>query len=221
MWALFLRDLRLSMRVGGGALTGIIFFLAVIATIPFGVGPDLNLLARIGPAILWIGALLASLLALDRLFQADREDGSLDLLVLEADRHMLALTVLVKCLAHWTGAVLPLVIASPLLGLFMNMEPLAIGATALTLLAGTPAITFVGAAGAAVAVALPRGGLLISILVLPLTIPALIFGVSASYGATGDPAPFLQPFLILVALTLFLAVIGPLGAALALRRSGD
>jgi heme exporter protein B len=221
MLALFLRDLRLSMRVGGGALTGIIFFLAVIATIPFGVGPDLNLLSRIGPAILWIGALLASLLGLDRLFQADREDGSLDLLVLEADRHMLALTVLVKCLAHWTGSVLPLVIAAPLLGLFMNMEPLAIAATALTLLAGTPAITFIGAAGAAVTVALPRGGLLISILVLPLTIPALIFGVSARYGATQNPAPFLQPFLILVALTLFLAVIGPLAAALALRRSAD
>src|SRR5690606_25068971 len=221
MLALFLRDLRLSMRVGGGALTGIVFFLAVIATIPFGVGPDLNLLSRIGPAILWIGALLASLLGLDRLFQADRDDGSLDLLVLEADRHMLALTVLVKCLAHWTGSVLPLVVAAPLLGLFMNMEPLAIGATALTLLAGTPAITFIGAAGAAVAVALPRGGLLISILVLPLTIPALIFGGSASYGATAAPPPVPQPFSILVALTLFLAVIGPLGAALALRRTSD
>ncbi len=104
MWSLFLRDIRLSIRAGGGALTGVIFFLAVIATIPFGVGPDLNLLARIGPAILWIGALLACLLGLDRLFQADREDGSLDLLVLGHDRHMLALTVLVKCLAHWAAA---------------------------------------------------------------------------------------------------------------------
>ena len=94
MTALFLRDLRLGIRAGGGALTGVLFFLAVIATIPFAVGPDLNLLARIGPAILWIGALLASLLGLDRLFQADREDGSLDLMILGADRHMLALTVL-------------------------------------------------------------------------------------------------------------------------------
>ena len=136
MLALYIRDVRLSVRAGGGALTGVIFFLAVIATIPFGVGPDLNLLSRIGPAILWIGALLASLLGLDRLFQADREDGSLDLLVLEADRHMTPLTVLTKCLAHWTGSVLPLVVAAPLLGLFMNMEPLGIGATALTLLAG-------------------------------------------------------------------------------------
>ncbi|BCG92077.1 heme exporter protein CcmB [Mesorhizobium sp. 131-2-1] len=221
MLALFLRDIRLSIRAGGGALTGVIFFLAVIATIPFGVGPDLNLLARIGPAILWIAALLACLLGLDRLFQADREDGSLDLLVLGNDRHMLALTVLVKCLAHWMGSVLPLVVAAPLLGLFMNMEPAGIGATALTLLVGTPAITLIGAAGAAVAVALPRGGLLISVLVLPLTIPVLIFGVSASYGAVADPAPFLQPFLILAALTLFLAVLGPVAAALALRHGTD
>ncbi|OBQ94657.1 MULTISPECIES: heme exporter protein CcmB [unclassified Mesorhizobium] len=221
MLALFLRDVRLSVRAGGGALIGVIFFLAVIATVPFGVGPDLNLLSRIGPAILWIAALLACLLGLDRLFQADREDGSLDLLVLNSDRHMLALTVLTKCLAHWAGSVLPLVIAAPLLGLFMNMEPLGIGATAFTLLVGTPAITFIGAAGAAVAVALPRGGLLISVLVLPLTIPVLIFGVSASYGAVADPAPFLQPFLILAALTLFLAVVGPLAAALALRHGTD
>lgn len=221
MLALYLRDLKLGVRAGGGALTGVIFFLAVIATIPFGVGPDLNLLARIGPAILWIGALLASLLGLDRLFQAEREDGSLDLLVLNGDRQMLTLTVFVKCLAHWTVSVLPLVVAAPLLGLFMNMSPAGIGATALTLLVGTPAITFIGAAGAAVAVALPRGGLLISVLVLPLTIPVLIFGVSASYGAVNDPAPFFQPFLILAALTLFLAVVGPLAAALALRHSGD
>jgi heme exporter protein B len=219
MLALFLRDLRLGIRAGGGALTGIVFFLAVVATIPFGVGPDLNLLARIGPAILWIGALLASLLGLDRLFQADREDGSLDLIVLAEDRHVLALTVLVKCLAHWTASVLPLVIATPLLGLFMNVEPAGLGAAALTLLVGTPAITFIGAAGAAVAVALPRGGLMISILVLPLVIPVLIFGVSATYGAVADPAPFLQPFLILSALTLLFAVVGPFAAASALRHS--
>lgn len=221
MWALYLRDLRLSFRAGSGALTGVIFFLAVIATIPFGVGPDLNLLARIGPAILWIGALLACLLGLDRLFQADREDGSLDLVMLEADRHMPALTVLVKCLAHWTASVLPLVIAAPLLSLFMNMPAAGIGATALTLLVGTPAIAFIGAAGAAVAVALPRGGVLISVLVLPLTIPVLIFGVSASYGAVNDPDPFVQPFLVTIALTLFSAVVGPVAAAVALKNGTD
>ena len=221
MLALFLRDMRLGIRAGGGALVGVLFFLAVVAVVPFGVGPDLNLLARIGPAILWIGALLAGLLGLDRLFQADREDGSLDLLLLADSRHMLAVTVFVKCLAHWVAAVLPLVIASPLLGLFMNMQPIGIAATTLTLLVGTPAIAFIGAVGAAVAVSLPRGGLLVSVLVLPLAVPVLIFGVSASYGAVNDPEPFLPPFLILAALTMFFAVIGPLAAGLALKSNAD
>jgi heme exporter protein B len=219
MTALLLRDLRLSVRAGGGALIGVLFFMTVVAVIPFGVGPDLNLLSRIGPAIVWIGALLSALLGLDRLFQTEREDGSLDLLLMQ--EHPLVLTVLVKCLAHWLGNGLPLVIASPLLGLFMNMDEVAIGATMLTLLVGTPALTFIGAVGAAVAVALPRGGLLVSILVLPLAIPVLIFGVSASYAAVEDPAPFMPPFLILVAITMFFAVLGPLGAALALRNAGD
>ena len=221
MLALFLRDLRLGIRAGGGAMVGVLFFLAVIAVVPFSVGPDLNLLSRIGPAVLWIGALLASLLGLDRLFQADREDGSLDLMVVAGDRHLLALTILVKCLAHWVVCGLPLVIASPMLGLFMNMEPAGIAATSLTLLVGTPALALVGAVGAAIAVSLPRGGLLVSVLILPLAIPVLIFGVSAAYGAVNDPNPFLPPFLILTALTLFFAVIGPLAAALALKGSTD
>jgi len=219
MIALFLRDLQLSVRAGGGALIGILFFLTVVAVIPFGVGPDLALLSRIGPAIVWIGALLAALLGLDRLFQAERDDGSLDLMLMQDTP--LVLTVLVKCAAHWTATSLPLVIASPLLGLFMNMNEMAIGATMLTLLVGTPAITFIGAVGAAVAVALPRGGLLVSVLILPLTIPVLIFGVSATYAAVVGPSPFLPPFLILIALTLFFAVIGPAAAALALRNTAD
>jgi heme exporter protein B len=219
MIALLLRDLKLSVRAGGGALIGVLFFMTVVAVIPFGVGPDLNLLSRIGPAILWIGALLASLLGLDRLFQAEREDGSLDLLLMQETP--LVLTVFVKCVAHWLATGLPLVVAAPLLGLFMNMDETAIAATTLTLLAGTPAITFIGAAGAAVAVALPRGGLLVSILVLPLAIPVLIFGVSAVYAAIQEPAPFLPPFLILVALNLMFAVIGPVAAAAALRVSSD
>jgi heme exporter protein B len=221
MLTLYLRDLRLGIRAGGGALIGILFFLAVVATIPFAVGPDLNLLSRLGPAMLWIGALLASLLGLDRLFQADREDGSLDLLLLASDRHMLPLSVLVKCLAHWTASVLPLVIAAPLLGILLNMEPVALGAATLTLFVGTPAITFIGATGAAVAVTLPRGGLLVSVLILPLAIPVLIFGVSASYASVTDPAPFLPPFLILCALTLVFAVVGPVSAAAALRAAQD
>ena len=219
MTALFLRDLKLSVRAGGGALIGVLFFLTVVAVIPFGVGPDLKLLSRIGPAIIWIGAVLACLLGLDRLFQAERDDGSLDLLVMQETP--LVLTVLVKCAAHWVATGLPLVIASPLLGLFMNMSETAIAATALTLLVGSPALTFIGAVGAAVAVALPRGGLLVSILVLPLAIPVLIFGVSATYAAVEGPQPFLPPFLILIALTLFFAVLGPAAAALALRNTTD
>jgi heme exporter protein B len=219
MTALFFRDLRLSVRAGGGALIGILFFLTVVAIIPFAVGPDLKLLSRIGPAIVWIGALLASLLGLDRLFQAERDDGSLDLLVMQETP--LVLTVFIKCAAHWVATGLPLVIASPLLGLFMNMNETAIATTALTLLVGSPALTFIGAVGAAVAAALPRGGLLVSILVLPLTIPVLIFGVSATYAAVEGPQPFLPPFLILIALTLFFAVLGPAAAALALRNTTD
>ncbi len=219
MWALYRRDVQLSMRAGGGALIGVLFFLTVVAVIPFGVGPDLNLLARIGPAILWIGALLAALLGLDRLFQLDREDGSLDLMLMQ--EVPMFLTVLVKCLAHWTGSGVPLIIASPLLGLFMNIDGIAMLAVAATLLAGTPAITFIGAVGAAVSVTLPRGGLLVSVLVLPLAIPVLIFGVSAVYGAVEDPAPFMPPFLILCAITLFFSVLGPLAASAALQASSD
>ena len=219
MRALILRDIRLGIRAGGGALIGVLFFLTVIAVVPFGVGPDLNLLARIGPAMLWIGALLASLLGLDRLFQADREDGALDILLMQ--EHPLMLTVFAKCLAHWIATGLPLVLAAPLLALFMNVEPLAIGAATLTLAVGTPAITFIGAVGAAVAVSLPRGGLLVSILVLPLTVPVLVFGVSAIYAAVEEQAPFMPPFLILAAITLFFAVLGPLAAAAALRASTD
>lgn len=219
MMALYLRDLKLATRAGGGALTGILFFMAVVAVVPFGLGPDLKLLAQVGPAMLWIGALLASLLGLDRLFQAEREDGALDVMLMQETP--LVLTVFVKCLAHWTASGLPLVLVSPLLGLFLNMEPTAILATMLTLLAGTPAITLIGAMGAAVAVALPRGGLLVSILVLPLVIPVLIFGVSAAYAAVEDPAPFLPPFMILTAITLFFAVIGPAAAAVALRASSE
>ena len=219
MGALFARDLKLSLRAGGGALLGVLFFLAVIAVVPFGVGPDLALLARIGAAMVWIGVLLAALLGLDRLFQVDREDGSLDLMLMQETP--LFLTVLVKCLAHWTATGLPLVIASPLLGLFMNVSGPAMAAVFVTLLVGTPAITLIGAVGAAVAVALPRGGLLLAVLVLPLSIPVLIFGVAAVNGAISETAPFRQPFLILAALTLFFSVLGPLAASAALRASPD
>jgi heme exporter protein B len=219
MTALLRRELAIALRAGGGALTGVLFFLAVVVVFPFAVGPDMNLLARIGPAILWIGALLASLLGLDRLFAQDREDGSLDLIVMQP--HMLPLTIAIKCLAHWLATGLPLIVATPLFGIMLNVEPIGIGAVMLTLLVGTPAITLIGAVGAAVTVTLPRGGLLIAILVLPLVIPVLVFGITATNGAIYDPDPFTAPFLILCALTLFCGVLGPLAAAAMLRHSAD
>jgi heme exporter protein B len=215
--ALLLRDMRLAVRVGGGALIGVLFFLIVVTLMPFAIGPDLALLARIGPAILWLGALLASLLALDRLVAADYEDGSLDLILMA--RVPLELAVAVKAIAHWLTTGLPLVIAVPLLGLLLNLEPKATGAVALTLLVGTPALTFIGLIGAALSVALRRGGLLLAVLVLPLTIPVLIFGVAASNAAVVGPLPFGTPFTLLAALTLTSAVLGPFAAAAALRHS--
>jgi len=213
--ALLVRDMRLAVRVGGGALMGALFFLIVVVMMPFAIGPDLNLLARIGPAILWLGALLASLLALDRLFVTDHEDGSLDLLMM--GRMPLELAVAAKAIAHWLTTGLPLVIISPVLGLMLNVELRAMGVVALTLAAGTPALTFIGLVGAALSVTLRRGGLLLAVLVLPLTIPVLIFGVAAANAAIVGPAPFGPPFTILCALSLASFVLGPIAAAAALR----
>jgi heme exporter protein B len=214
--ALLARDLRLAVRVGGGALIGILFFTLLVTVVPFAVGPDLPLLARLGPAILWLGALLASLLALDRLLAMDHEDGTLDLIL--TARVPLELAVAAKALAHWLSTGLPLVIAAPLLGLLLNLEAKATAAIALTLLAGTPALTFIGLIGAALTVALRRGGLLLAVLVLPLTVPVLIFGVAASNAAIVGPVPFGTPFTVLCALTLMSVVIGPVAAAIALRQ---
>jgi heme exporter protein B len=213
--ALFVRELKVAVRVGGGALMGVLFFLIVVTLIPFAIGPDPVLLTRIGPAILWLGALLASLLALDRLLAADYEDGSLDLIVTGGSP--LELAVAVKAGAHWLTTGLPLVIATPVLGLLLNLDWRSSAAVALTLLAGTPALTFIGLIGAALAVALRRGGLLLAILVLPLTVPVLIFGVAASNAAIVGPMPFGTPFTILCALTLVSLVVGVAGAAAALR----
>ncbi len=214
--ALLVRDMRIAVRVGGGALMGVLFFLVVVTLVPFAIGPDLALLKRIGPAIVWLAALLASLLALDRLFAADHEDGSLDLLLMS--RAPLELVVAVKGLAHWLTTGLPLIVAAPLIGLLLDLDAPAQAALVVTLLAGTPALTFIGLIGAAISVALRRGGLLLAVLVLPLTVPVLIFGVAAANAAVSGPAPFGTPFTILCALTLASLVIGPFAAAAALRQ---
>jgi heme exporter protein B len=211
------QTLRLGIRAGGSAAVALIFFLAVITVFPFGIGPDLQLIARIGPALLWIAALLASMLGLDRLFGADREDGTLDLVIVSGEP--LIIYVLGRIAGHWLSTILPLVIATPFLALLLNLEPLALGAVTLTLLAGTPALALIGAIGGALTAAMPRGGLLAAVLVLPLTIPVLIFGVLATTGTVADPEPFLPPFLLLAASTLAALALAPFAAAAALRQA--
>jgi heme exporter protein B len=213
--ALLARDMRIAVRVGGGALIGVLFFVVVVTLTPFAVGPDLALLKRIGPAILWLAALLASLLALDRLFASDYEDGSLDLIL--TGQAPLELVIAAKGLAHWLTTAVPLIVAAPLIGLLLDIEPPAQAGLVLTLLVGTPALTFIGIVGAAIAVTLRRGGLLLAIIVLPLTVPVLIFGVAAANAAVAGPVPFGTPFTVLCALTLASLVIGPFAAAAALR----
>jgi heme exporter protein B len=217
LFALLTREVRIALRVGGGAWMGVLFFLIVVTLIPFSIGPELSLLRRIGPAILWLGALLASLLTLDRLFAADQEDGSLDLILMA--RPPLEIAIAIKALAHWLTSGLPLVVAAPALGIFLNIEPAAMAAVTLTLFAGTPALTFLGLIGAALAVTLRRGGLLVPVLILPLTIPVLIFGVMASNAAVVGPVPFGTAFTILCALSLASLVIGPVAAAAAFRHA--
>ena len=215
--AIVKRDLALAARAGGGGELALVFFLTIVVLVPFALGPDLNLLAKIGPAILWLSALLSMLIGLDRLFQSDEEDGSLDLI--RASTLPLELAVLAKGLAHWLTTGLPLALAAPLLGLLVALPGEAMLPVAGTLLVGTPALSFIGAAGAALAAGLRRGGLIVPVLIAPLTIPVLIFGVSAANSALGGTIPFLTPFLILCAISLAAVVVGAVAAAAALRQS--
>ncbi|GJE73346.1 heme exporter protein CcmB [Methylorubrum podarium] len=215
--ALLARDLKLAARVGGSGALSLVFFLMIVVLVPFALGPDLNLLSRIGPAILWLSAVLATLIGLDRLFQSDEEDGSLDLMTGAAVP--LEMVVLAKVLASWLTTGLPLALASPLFGLLVALSPTAMGATALTLALGTPALAFIGAVGAALTATIRRGGLILAIVVLPLMIPTLIFGVSAAEAALGGTVPFTTPLAVLAALSLIAGVVGTLAAAAALRWS--
>lgn len=189
MMALLLRDLRLAVRAGGGFGLALAFFLLVAVLVPLGVGPDSSRLALIAPGILWVGALLACLLSLDRIFALDLEDGSLDLLATAP--LPLEGVVAVKALAHWIVTGLPLALAAPVLAVLLNLPAQGYGLLVLSLLIGTPALSFIGAFGAALVVGVKRGGLLLSLLVLPLYVPTLIFGAEVvrraaegqSYGA--------------------------------------
>jgi heme exporter protein B len=214
MIALLKRDITLATRAGGGFGLGLAFFLLVAVLVPLGIGPDPVTLAKIAPGILWVGALLSCLLSLDRLFALDAEDGSLDLLAtapipLEA-------VVAIKSLAHWLVTGLPLTIIAPALGLLLNLPaqgyPWLIAAFAL----GTPALSVIGAFGAALTVGLKRGGLLLSLLVLPLYVPTLIFGAEViRRGATGLDAA--TPLLLLAGIALGSAALLPIASAAAIR----
>lgn len=214
--ALLGRDLKLATRIGGSGMLGLVFFLMIVTLVPFALGPDLNLLSRIGPAILWIAAVLATLIGLDRLFQADEEDGSLDLML--SSPLPLELVVIAKVLAHWLTTGAPLALAVPLFGLLVALDINGMLAMIATLLVGTPALTFIGAMGAALTASIRRGGLILSILVLPLMIPTLIFGVSAANAARGGTVPFTTPFLILCAISLVTVIIGTVAASMALKQ---
>jgi len=212
--ALLLREIRLSARIGGGFSAGIVFFLTLVTIIPFAIGPDLALLAKIGPAILWIASVLSTLIGLDRLFQADEEDGSLDLL--KMSQLPFVWVVFGKCVAHWMTTGLPLTIFAPFLGLLLSLDGNSTGTVFLTLLVGTPALTFIGAIGAALTASLRRGGLILSVLVLPLMIPILIFGVLATESSSLGVAHFASHFAILGGLTLLSIVFGVSLSTLAL-----
>ena len=213
--ALLRRDVKLAFREGGAIGVALGFYLVVVAITPLGLGPDLNLLSRIAPGMLWVALLLAALLSADRIFHNDYEDGALDVLI--TGPLPLPLVAAIKSLAHWLTTGVPLALLAPLLGLLLNLPLQAIPLLVLSMLAGTPAVSFVAAIGASLTLGLRRSGLLLALLVLPLYVPVLIFGVAAASAAITGPASPWPPFLMLCALSLASIVLAPLAAAAALR----
>jgi heme exporter protein B len=213
--ALLRRDLTLAVREGAALGTALGFYLVVVAMLPLGLGPDLKLLSRIAPGLLWIALLLAALLSLPRLIEADHEDGSLE--VMATAPLPLELAVAAKALAHWISTGIPLALAAPVLGLMLNLDIALAPALVATMLAGTPAISFLGSIGAALTLKARRGGLLIALLVLPLYIPTLIFGISALGFAGLGQDGFTASFLILSAISVASVAAAPVAAAAALR----
>jgi len=212
--ALLMRDLRLAIRAGGGFGLGLAFFLIVVVLVPFGVGPNSGLLSKIAPGILWLGALLSCLLSLDRILALDWEDGSLDLLA-TAPLPLEAI-VTVKALAHWLTTGLPLVLAAPVFGLLLNLPTAGFGPLVISLLIGTPALSVIGTFGAALTVGLKRGGLLLSLLVLPLYVPTLIFGAEMARRSI-DGLEATTPLLMLAGITCAVIALLPFASAAVLR----
>jgi len=212
--ALLRRDLTLAIRAGGGFGLGLAFFLIVVILVPFGVGPEAALHTRIAPGILWVGALLAALLSLDRIFALDWEDGALPLIA--TSPLPLEAVALVKALAHWLTTGLPLTFVAPLLGFLLNLAPAAYPWLLVSLALGTPALSMIGTFGAALTVGLKRGGLLLSLLVLPLYVPTLIYGAEAvRRGADGLAAA--TPLMLLAGITFAAVALLPFATAAALR----
>ncbi len=214
MVALLIRDLRLAVRAGVGLGLGLAFFLIVVTLVPFGVGPQAAILARIAPGILWMGALLACLLSLDRIFALDFEDGSLDLLA--TSPVPMEGIVAIKALAHWITTGLPLVVASPVFGILLQLPPGAQGWMMVSLLLGTPALSVLGTFGAALTVGLKRGGLLLSLLVLPFYVPTLIFGAELARRGIED-LETQTPLLMLTGITAAVIALLPFASAAAIR----
>jgi heme exporter protein B len=212
--AVLRRDLQLAFRQGSAISLTVMFFVITVTLFPLGVGPEPAILARIAAGVLWVAALLSAMLSLDRLFQADYEDGSLDLLALSP--LPLELTVLAKVIAHWLTGGLPLVVIAPVLALALNLPAAAIPALLAAMLLGTPVLSLLGAIGAGLTVGVRRGGVLLSLLVLPLYIPVLIFGVAAIEAAVGGFG--VRPHLLILGAFFFAAlVLSPIAASAALR----
>ncbi len=210
------RELRLALRQGADGVMVIGFFVIAVVLFPFAIGPELNILARIAGGVIWVAALLAALLSLDRLFQQDFEDGSLELLALAPVP--LEAMVLAKIAAHWLTTGLPLMVAAPILALLLNMPPQGIGVLALALGLGTPTLSLIGGFGAALVLGARRGGVLLSLLILPLYIPVLIFGAAAVEGAIGDFA-VQGPLMMLGVFFLATLPLAPWAAAAAVRQA--
>lgn len=218
MRALIARDLRLALRSPQESLTVLAFFVMAAVLFPFGIGPEPQLLARVASGVLWVMALLAALLSFERLFQLDHEDGTLDLIVLAPAP--LELLVLAKCIAHWLTTGLPLIVIAPVAALMLNLPPEGIPVLMLSLLLGTPTLSLLGAIGAALVLGARRGGVLLPLLVMPLYIPILIFGVSAVEASIAELTP--RPHLLLLAAIQAGAIpLAALAAAAALRQATE
>ena len=214
MIRLFKRDLVISIRSGGSFGLAIIFFFIIVILIPFALGPDQIALAKIAPGLLWLGALLACLLSLDRIFGLDYEDGTLDLLAISP--LPLEGVCLAKSLAHWFTTGLPLSLAAPVMGILLNLDPHVGGILCLSLLIGTPSLSLIGSFGATLTLGIKRGGLLLSLLVLPLYVPTLIFGAKAVHSAVEGQA-VVQPLVLILAISLGAIAALPFFSAMALR----